>query len=49
MIEKTYSNEEMNIDLTSFLDNKQDIWFLGKEVATIIGYCNISKCIWDHV
>ena len=49
MIEKKYTNEEMNIELTSFLDAKQNIWFLGKEVATILGYCNISKCIWDHV
>ena len=39
----------MNIELTSFLDAKQNIWFLGKEIATILGYCNISKCIWDHV
>ena len=49
MIEKKYTNEEINIELTSFLDAKQNIWFLGKEIATILGYCNISKCIWDHV
>ena len=49
MIEKKYTNEEINIELTSFLDAKQNIWFLGKEIATILGYCNISKCMWDHV
>ena len=49
MIEKKYTNEEMNIELTLFLDAKQNIWFLGKEIATILGYCNISKCIWDHL
>ena len=27
MIEKKYTNEEMNIELTSFLDNKQNVWF----------------------
>ena len=49
MIEKKYTNEEINIELTSFLDVKQNICFLGKEIATILGYCNISKCIWDRV
>ena len=24
---KKYSTEEMNIELTSFLDNKQNVWF----------------------
>ena len=38
MIEKKYSNEEMNIELTSFLDNKQNVWFRGKDVAKILGY-----------
>ena len=38
MIEKKYTNEEMNIELTSFLDNKQNVWFRGKDVAKILGY-----------
>ena len=49
MVEKKYTNEEINIELTSSLDEKQNIWFLDKEVATILGYCNISKFILDHV
>ena len=49
MIEKKYSNEEMNIELTSFLDNKQNVWFRGKDVATILGYSNVRKAIWIHV
>ena len=36
MIEKKYSNEEMNIELTSFLDIKQNLWFRGKEIAEIL-------------
>ena len=38
MTEKKYTNEEMNIELTSFLDNKQNVWFRGKDVAKILGY-----------
>ena len=27
MIEKKYINQDMNIELTSYLDNKQNVWF----------------------
>ena len=30
MLEKKYSNQDMNIELTSYIDNKQNIWFKGK-------------------
>ena len=36
MIEKKYTNEEMNIELTSFLDSKQNVWFRGKHIAEIL-------------
>ena len=49
MLEKKYTDEEMNIELTSFLDNKQNIWFLGNEIATILGYCDTKKAIKQHV
>ena len=32
MIEKTYTNQDMNIELTSYIDNKKNIWFRGKEI-----------------
>ena len=49
MIEKKYTNEEMNIELTSFLDNKQNVWFRGKDVATILGYSKPENAIERHV
>ena len=49
MIEKKYTNEKMNIELTSFLDNKQNIWFRGKDVATILGYSNTKEALKRHV
>ena len=39
----------MNIELTSFLDAKQNIWFLGKQIATILGYCDTDKAIRINV
>ena len=36
MIEKKYISQDMNIELTSFLDSKQNVWFRGKDAARIL-------------
>ena len=36
MIEKKFINEDLEIELTSFID-KQNVWFKGKDVARILG------------
>ena len=30
LIEKTFANDELEIELTSYIDNKQNIWFKEK-------------------
>ena len=49
MIEKKYINQDMNIELTSYIDNKQNVWFRGKDVAEILGYSNTTDAIKRHV
>ena len=49
MLEKTFKNEELGIELTSFIDNQQNTWFRGKEIAEILGYSNIRQTIMRHV
>ena len=49
MMEKKFANEELEIELTSYIDDKQNIWFRGKEIAKILGYVSPSKAIKDHV
>lgn len=36
LIQKKFINNELNMEITSFIDNKQNIWFKGKEIATIL-------------
>ena len=36
MIEKKFINEDLEIELTSFIDDKQNVWFRGKDVAEIL-------------
>ena len=49
MLEKKFTNKDLGIELSSFIDNKQNIWFRGKDVATILGYSDTDKAIRRHV
>ena len=49
MIEKKFANEDLEIELTSYIDDNQNVWFRGKEIAEILGYSNVRKAIWIHV
>ena len=49
MLEKKYVNQDMNIELTSYIDSKQNVWFWGKDIARILGYSDTRKALRDHV
>ena len=49
MLEKKFVNEDLGIELTSFIDDKQNVWFRGKDVANILGYSNTTDAIKRHV
>ena len=49
MLEKAFKNEELGIEITSFIDKKLRIWFKAKEVAQILKYKNTEHAIKRHV
>ena len=49
MLEKKFANKDLGIELSSFIDKQQNVWFRGKDVAEILGYSNVRKAIWNHV
>ena len=49
ILEKKYINQDMNIELISYIDNKQNIWFEGKDIAKIFGYSKPRNAIERHV
>ena len=49
MLEKKFNNVDLDIELKSFIDYKQNIWFLGKDVAKILGYSDTAQAIRKHV
>ena len=49
MIEKKFVNEDLEIELTSFIDDKQNVWFQGKDVAEILGYSKTRDALLKHV
>ena len=49
MIEKKFASEDLEIELTSYIDDKQNVWFRGKAVARILGYSDTYQAIRKHV
>ena len=49
LIEKAFKNEELGIEITSFIDEKLIVWFKAKEVAQILGYKKTRNAIEKHV
>ena len=49
MIEKTFKNEELGIELKSYIDKQQNVWLLGKDVAEILGYSKTRDALSQHV
>ena len=49
MIEKRFVNEDLEIEVTSFIDDKQNVWFRGKDVAAILGYNDTDQAIRKNV
>ena len=49
MLEKKFTNARLGFELTSYIDDKQNIWFLGKDVAKVLGYSDTDKAIRRHV
>ena len=49
MLEKTFKNVDLEIELKSYIDKQQIIWFRGKDVAEILGYKDTNQAIRKHV
>ena len=49
LLEKAFKNEELGIELNSYIDKQQIIWFRGKDVAEIVGYKDTNQAIRKHV
>ena len=49
MIEKSYKNDDLGIVIVSYIDKKQNIFFIGKDIAKILGYRDTNQAIRKHV
>ena len=49
MLEKKFTNENLGIKMNSYIDNKQNIWFRGKDIAKILGYRDTDQAIRKNV
>ena len=49
MLEKIFTNKELGVELTSYIDDKFNVWFRGKDISTILGYKDTNQAIRKHV
>ena len=49
MLEKTFKNEDLGIELKSYIDKQQNVWFCGKDVARLLKYKETNQAIRKHV
>ena len=49
MLEKAFKNEELGIELKSYIDKQQNVFFLGKDVTKILGYKDSVNALKRHV
>ena len=49
MIEKKFANKDLEIELTSYIDNQQNVWFREKDVAEILGYSKTRDALLKRV
>ena len=45
---KTYTNTEFGT-IRTLTDEKGEPWFVGNDIATVLGYSNPRKALIDHV
>ena len=49
MLEKAFKNKELGIEITSYIHKQQNVFFLGKDVAKILGYKDSVNALKRHV
>ena len=49
MLEKSFKNEDLGIELKSYIDKQQNVWFCGKDVAQLLGYKDTNQAIRKNV
>ena len=49
MLEKKFTNKDLGIELNSYIDKQQNVWFRGKDVAVILGYSKTRDALSRHV
>ena len=49
MLEKKFKSIDLGVEITSYIDKHQIIWFKGKDVSEILGYSNTRNAICKYV
>lgn len=45
MLEKKFTNSELSIELISYIETRNKIWFKGIDIAEILGYSDTDQAL----
>ena len=48
VLKKLFHNADLDVELTSFIDNKQNVWFKGKDIAALLGHSDTDQALRKH-
>ena len=49
LVTKKFENTELGISINVYIDDKQEIWFKGRDIALALGYERPRNAISTHV
>ena len=49
MLVKKFKNDNLGLEINTYIDKNQNIFFIGKDVAKILGYQDTNQAIRKHV
>ena len=49
MLVKKFKNDNLGLEIDTYINKQQNIFFIGKDVAKILGYSDTNKAVRQHV
>ena len=49
MLVKKFKNDSLGLEIDTYINKQQNIFFIGKDLAKVLGYSDVNKAVRQHV
>ena len=49
MLVKKFKNDSLGLEIVTYINKQQNIFFIGKDLAKVLGYSDVNKAVRQHV